>query len=204
MSEYDDGDGKTFIQNIINTAVPSERHTAPFTVYTDIDGGERHMTLVPDVLSFDGAASITITYPNGESEVKEMIFNSKNYTSSFSITDSGKYVVTLTYTNGDKEHSEIRYISIPYSAEYDRFTTFTISDLHKIVRTKGNVHKDADFKLENDEGDIATYTLYFTAPLMILAVCLFVLDIMFRKLRWKDIKNLFGEKDKVLKGGTSK
>ena len=204
VSEYNEGDGKTFIQNVINTAIPSERHTVPFTVYTDVDGGERHLTLVPDVLTFDGAASITITYPNGNTEVKEMLFNSKNYTSSFSITDSGKYVVTLTYIAGGKEYSEVRYISIPYSAEYDRFTTFTISDLHKIVRTKGNVYKNADFKLENNEGDVATYTLYFTAPLMILAVCLFVLDIMFRKLRWKDIQNLFGEKDKVLKGGNGK
>ena len=204
VSEYTADDGATFFANVIKTAVPEERHTAPFTVYTEVDGGERHVTLVPDVLTFDGAATITVTYPDGKSEVKEMIFNSKNYTASFNVSGSGRYVVTLTYTNGGKEHSEVRYISIPYSAEYDRFTTFTISDLHKIVRSKGVVHTDADFKLENNEDDIATYTLYLTAPLMIIAVCLFVLDIAFRKIRWKDIKNLFGEKDKAYKGGKDK
>ena len=204
MSEYASGDGLTFTKNIIKTAVPSERHTVPFTVYTDADGGERQITLVPDVLSFDGTASITVVYPNGDTEAREMIFNSKSYSSSFGIRESGKYTVTLTYSIGGREYSEVRYISVPYSAEYDRFTTFTISDLHKIVRNSGTVHTDADFELKNDEGDIATYTFYFTAPLMIIAVCLFILDITFRKLRWKDIKNLFGEKDKVMKGGNGK
>lgn len=204
VSEYASGDGATFISNIIKTAVPSERHTVPFTVYTEADGGERHVTLIPDTLNINGLASVKITYPDGRLETKDMIFNSKNYSFSFGINGSGKYVLELTYSVGGQTHSETRYISVPYSAEYDRFTTFTVSDLHKIVRSKGTVHKDASFKLENKEGDIATYTLYFTAPLMIIAVCLFVLDIMFRKLRWKDIANLFGEKDKTYKGGTEK
>ena len=204
VSEYAKGIGAQFIKNVIDVAVPAVRHTAPFTVLTDTDGGERTVILTPDVLSFDGVASISVTYPNGRTETKDMIFNSKNYSSSFNVTESGKYVIVLTYKDAGVEHKEVRYLTIPYSEEYNRFTTFTVSDLYKIVRSKGTVHQDASFKLENDESDIATYTFYFTSPLMILAVCLFVLDIMFRKLRLKDIQNLFGEKNKAKTGGNGK
>lgn len=202
VSEYTAGEGARLFSNIINTLLPSERHTAPFRVFTDTDGGEKVITLIPDVLSFDGEATISVTYPNGKTEINSMTFNSKSYSASFGAFDSGKYEVKLTYKSGKGEYTEVFYLNVPYSPEYDSFTTFTVSDLYKMVRSRGEVHTNADFSLENREEDIATYTMYFTAPLMILAVLLFVLDVAFRKLRLKDITNLFGEK--VKRGGKEK
>ena len=47
--------------------------------------------------------------------------------------------------------------------------------------------------IENDEDEVESYTFYYTAYLMIAAVVLYVLDIIIRKLKWSDIKSLFGK-----------
>ena len=54
--------------------------------------------------------------------------------------------------------------------------------------------------LENDDKEIATYIIRFIAPLMIVAVVLYVIDIIIRKLKWNDIKSFFGVKQR--KGGS--
>jgi hypothetical protein len=53
--------------------------------------------------------------------------------------------------------------------------------------------------LENNDKQVATYTIRFVAPLMIAAVALYVVDIIIRKLKWTDIKSFFGLK--ASKGG---
>ena len=98
-------------------------------------------------------------------------------------------------------------MSVPYHDEYNSFTVFNVSDLHRFIRTRGSVFLlDEELKLENREEDVATYTYYLTVPLMIAAVALYVVDIIIRKLTWTDIRNLFGlkERKKLGKGGGAK
>lgn len=201
---YTSGSGLIFSKNIFTTNAPEQKRSAPFTTLTEVDGGTRVVTLTPATLNFDGTAAIEVITPDGEIIKELMIFNSQNYTSSFTASKPGKYTVKFTYNYAGTAHTETQYLTVPYEAEYDSFTAFTISDLYKIIRNCGTVNKNADINIENDEDDISTYTLYFAVPFMTLAVILFVIDIMFRKLRWADIRNLFGLKDKRLKGGTGK
>ena len=60
-----------------------------------------------------------------------------------------------------------------------------------MVGGSGQVSEDGNLKIENDEKDVGTYVLKLTVPLMIACVVLFVADIVVRKLKWNDIKNLF-------------
>ncbi len=201
---YTDGSGHTLVKNVMTKNSPEEKRSAPFTTLTDVDGGNRVITLIPATLNFDGKASIEVIAPNGDVTKELMIFNSKNYTAGFTASEPGKYTIKLTYTYAGNSYTETQYLTIPYEAEYNSFTVFTISDMHKIIRNCGTVNTDANINLENNEDDVATYTLYFAVPFMVIAVILFVLDIMFRKLKWADIRNLFGLKDNKVKGGTNK
>lgn len=196
--------GTQLLQNVFTTNSPTQRRSAPFTTLIDVDGGNRIITLIPSTLNFDGTAEAVIVAPDGNVTQTQMIFNSKNYTAGFNASLPGKYTIKLTYTYDGTAHSDIQYLTVPYEAEYNSFTAFTISDMHKIIRNCGTVNTDANINLENNEDDVATYTLYFAVPFMTAAVILFVLDIMFRKLRWADIRNLFGLKDNKAKGGANR
>ena len=70
------------------------------------------------------------------------------------------------------------------------------------MRGAGQISTDGVLNLENDKGDVSTYELNFRAPLLILAVVLFVIDVFVRKFRWKDITGFFRKKQ--LKGVKTK
>ncbi len=53
----------------------------------------------------------------------------------------------------------------------------------------------------NDDRDVATYVYPLVPVLLGVCAALFVADIMVRKLKWADIKNLFVKIDKNNKMG---
>ena len=59
--------------------------------------------------------------------------------------------------------------------------------------------EDGTIDLENNEDEIASYTIGLTAPFLIAAIALFVVDIVVRKLKWEDIKGLFTSQEKGAK-----
>ncbi len=65
--------------------------------------------------------------------------------------------------------------------------------LYKIVGGSGVVSETGEITLENDEKEVGTYTFDLTVPLLTASVLLLVADIVVRKLKWNDIKSLFGK-----------
>lgn len=55
------------------------------------------------------------------------------------------------------------------------------------------VSETGEIALENDEKEVGTYTFDLTVPLLTASVLLLVADIVVRKLKWNDIKSLFGK-----------
>ena len=88
------------------------------------------------------------------------------------------------------------YFNLSYEAEYDSFTPSDITNLKDAVRNRGTVHTDANFELENDNAEVATYEANYTVPLLIAAVALYVIDIVVRKMKLEDFKMLFKRKNK--------
>ena len=78
-----------------------------------------------------------------------------------------------------------------YSPEYDAFLTFDAAELHNAVRNRGTLSEGSVPTLENDPDRLDTYSIYFTVPLLIAAVVLYVVDIMVRKITKHDLKSLF-------------
>ena len=85
---------------------------------------------------------------------------------------------------------------LPYSDEYDAFAAYDIVKIYDFMRGVGNISRDGNISLENNKNEVETYELSFRIPLLIIAVSLFVVDVIVRKFRWKDIQGLFAKKKK--------
>ena len=117
---------------------------------------------------------------------------------SFETPEIGKYDIKVTYSYGEDEgavsYPSSTFFNLSYSPEYDSFQIFDTSALHEAIRQRGVVSENGDIKLENDENMIDTYVVDFTMPFLIAAVALYVIDVIIRKLKWSDIRNLFKKK----------
>ena len=80
---------------------------------------------------------------------------------------------------------------MPYNAEYNAFAAYDIVNVYDFMSGVGQVSTDGRLNLENDKSAVDTYELSFSLPLLILAVVLFVADVIIRKFKWKDILGLF-------------
>ena len=144
-----------------------------------------------------------ITYPNGNVIEKELVFDSQNYVTQIDTEEVGEYLIELSYSLGLLEYSASYSFSISYLPEYNSFTVYNASNLYYMVSSNGQISEDGNLKLENNNSIVQKYIFDFTAPFMIAAISLYILDIMIRKLRLQDIKSLFKffKKNEFLKYG---
>ncbi len=200
---WQEGAGDVFMHNIVKTNVPESKIDYPFRLEVKEDGDLCTVTLTPETLNFDATASLTVTLPDGTVITDTLLFNSESYYYEFEIGAPGKYAVAVTYAYLTREYSATYYFDIPYVPEYDSFTVFSVSDVHKLMRNRGGVFEDGKVTLENREEDVATYTVYISTPIMAAAIALFVISVIIRKLRWADILSLLGIRDRK-KGAAKK
>ena len=187
-------DSNAFMKNVVETNVPSQRISTPFTLNVTYDGTYSDVEMIPAVLNPYAKTYVTLTRPDGTEITEELVFDSERYAYAFKTPELGKYEVSIVYTYGQKRFESNACFNISYSPEYDSFTIFDASSLHESIRHRGTVSEETVPTLENDEREVATYTVSFAIPLLIAAVVLFVIDIFVRKIKWKDIKSLFGNK----------
>ena len=65
------------------------------------------------------------------------------------------------------------------------------ASLNAALRDRGVVYEDDSLVIQHNKDEISTYTMDFTVPLLVVAVVLYVVDIVIRKLKWADIVSLF-------------
>ncbi len=201
VSEWQDNSGEQFLHNMVDANIPTEHVDYPYTFNVDFDGTDSTIELIPATLNSDAVNAtvyVTVTMPSGQCIQEQLRFDSTRYFYSFETPETGSYAVQVTYvlnsgTEEERLFTSDAYFNLSYSPEYDSFTVFDASNLHTALRGRGIVSEDGDLTIENDEKEIATYTISFTVPFMILAVVLYVIDVMIRKLKWSDIKSLFGK-----------
>lgn len=172
-------------------------------------------------VSGTSSALINIKTPSGEELTDKFIFDSSIFYYEFITPEIGSYEVSVSYKYGIYDYSEEGgYVSpdasfiISYEPEYNSFTVFEASALYKMLNGNGTVieqNSERQLTLEsftpsndgltiekgklaikNDDSQIATYIVSLTVPFLIIAVVLFIVDIVIRKLKWKDIVSLFG------------
>lgn len=188
---WSEGDGYTFLKNILTTNVPEEKINYPFTFSLEYDGQSSTVEIIPVSINPAATVSVEITMPDGETQTKELIFDSEKYFHSFDTPTLGKHKVKVVYTVDGTAYEAHKFINLSYSPEYDSFTSFDISSLYEAIRNRGSVNEDGNIVLENDQREVSTYTVDLTIPFLAAAIVLYIVDIIIRKLKWEDIKSLF-------------
>ena len=139
---------------------------------------------------------------DGKTETVEFKSNTAGFYADVNVSELGKYSVKVDYyCNGSEApYTENVVVNVDYKSEYDAFANYDASDLYKMVG-EGQVSENGKLVLVNDDRDVATYVYSLVPVLLGVCAALFVADIMVRKLKWADIKNLFVKIDKNNKMG---
>lgn len=195
LTAWQNGADEAFFKNVFEENMPAVKNDCPYQTEAQNFGNFTKISVTPASYRKDAVAELRITLPNGESVQERLNFNTEllKYEFEFSTSQEGKYAVEIVYTYaGDTFVSDASFYN-SYSSEYDAFTLYTPTELHKMVGGKGTVANDLGemLHLENDPSEVGMYLYDLTPVLMIICVLLFVADIVVRKLKWNDIKSLF-------------
>ena len=168
----------------------------PFSLNVNFDGNSSLVEVIPSTIDAFAKLEMEIIKPNGESEKQTLFFDRTRYYYEFDTPDIGKYSVKILYSYG-KEHYDITTnFYIARSPEYDSFVVFSASNLTSVIRDRGVVYEDDSLVVTNNMDEVSTYQVDFTIALLAIAVSLYVLDIIIRKLTWADIRSLFKRRAK--------
>ena len=182
--------------NILVTNTPKEHINYPFNINIEHYGESAGVEIIPSSVNPKAKASIKITSPDGSVTERDMTFLLNRYTAEFDTPVVGRYDIEITYTYGNHSFTSYSYFTASYSREYDSFAAYDIVNLYSFMRGVGEIYRDGNVNLENNKTEIDTYELSFRAPLFILATVLFIVDVIIRKFKWKDIKGLFSKTKK--------
>ena len=180
-----------FFTNMLFTNVPQEKSVVPFTVKTEENGGYVNIEIVPATVRIDAETIVRVTMPDGQVIENNLAFASTGYFYTFAMPQRGKYEIAIEYRYGQYDYTAQRSAHSSFTAEYDSFTVYDAGVLNRMVGANGAVSLDGKLSLTNDEGEVGTYTVSLTVPLLAAAVALFAVDIIVRKLKWEDIVSLF-------------
>ncbi len=183
---------RQFFENVLETNTPAERIDAPFVSTVSRQSGGASLEIRPAQIKTGAEVSVTLRSPDGETTtVNNVVFDSSVYTCSFAMPSVGEYIAEITYSYKGESYTQAKPIHVFYLSEYDSFTTYDASPLYKMLGSKGTVSEDGQLNIENDENEVGIQIIELALPLMIVAVVLFMVDVLVRKLKWADIKGLF-------------
>lgn len=182
---------KTFFANIRGSMLPDERIESPFILEVEAVGNIAQVSVTTDSFHKDAKLTMTLTAPDGTVTTQVMSFDSQKYVCSFDAREEGRYSLHLVCDYGLSHYEEDRGFAISYYPEYDSFAPCQVASLYRAVNQKGEVSLDGKLKMDNSDAATRTYTFDFRIPLMTACVVLFVLSIIIRLIRWKDIRSLF-------------
>ena len=187
------GDGMTFYGNIAAATLPDERVVTPFIASVESDGGTATIyvsasSTLKDTTDF----SAVITDPEGNVYMRNLSYSSSVYASNFQVDHPGIYKIHLEYRSGDISYVTDTEFSVPYYAEYDAFATFSKAYMYRLLTDYGEILElDEISALENSHSAYTTFIYDFTMLLMIICAVLFVMEIIIRQLKWKDVTSFF-------------
>ena len=194
---------QAFLDKVLYVNIPSEKNDYPYTFGVVRDGSATQVLLTPhkETLHFDATATVKVILPDGEVISENLTFDKNLYYYNFRSSDTGRYQVEVVYSYLGFDYKAVSVFNVSYANEYDEFATFEASPLFRAINGRGQVVVEGELRLENEEHEMGTYTNDFTIPLLIIAVVLFVVDIVVRKLKWEDIVSFFGGFKKTQQGG---
>ena len=188
---------------MLDSNTPKERHALPFSVGDiELTDKEAYIEITPSIPNPDAKATLKIKFPpnaQGKSGTitRELTFDSKKYGYTLELTGTGLYTVEVIYQYDDKEYVAVESFDVPYMAEYNAFAPCDKAVVYKFMRGEGGIYEGEIPNLEYADNEISTYQENYKIPLLIAAACVFVADILVRKLTFgkrKTAKKRKGEK----------
>ncbi len=184
----------TFLSNTAKENIPEEKNSTPYFISTSYDGVYSNIEITPAKLNPYAQMNVTVTYPDGETVTEKLAFDSSRYYYRFPTSELGKYGISVEYITAGGTYTAESVFHISYSPEYDAFAGFDPSPLHAAIRHRGTVSEGEIPALRSDKDKISSYRYSLAPVLMAIAVALFVIDIIVRKIKIADIKGLFKKK----------
>lgn len=199
LSHWGSGsNGEKFLQNLSIANLPSEREDVPLIINIDQRGETSYLSVNTPSLNPNAKLELTITYPDGSVLKRELVYTTEDYQTNFEANLVGNFKLNISYNLNNVSYTKEYNYDISYSEEYNSFTYYEISNLNHMVNNGNPVYEDADsVDLSIDETKSTTFTYDFTVLFMTIAICLFVIDIFIRKVKWADIKQLFSRHEKA-------
>lgn len=184
--------GEKILYNLAMSNLPTQRVEAPLIIDISLDGINSYVSINPPTLNPNASLSLSITYPNGKTVEKEMVYTTTNYEISFESQMTGKYYIKINYELNNINYAIDYYYNVSYAEEYNSFNYYEIYNLNHMVNTGNPVYEDAsNIDLSVDETRSTTYSFDFTILFMTIAISLFIVDIFIRKVKWADIRQIF-------------
>ncbi|MCH5157168.1 MAG: VWA domain-containing protein [Clostridiales bacterium] len=192
--QYWDGNGTSdvFFANVLDTNVPSERHSSPYTVDVIQEGKFTTVTLTPKTVHFNATATIEIVSPDGNAVRQDMEFAASYYFYQFESAELGRYELNVVYYYNNVEYADTAVSYVNFAPEYDEFTVYDSSSLHKAIDGRGTVVSGESLTLSNNDDEVGRYTFNLTIPLLIACIAIYLVDIIVRKLKWNDVVSFLG------------
>ena len=162
---------------------PKEIIDRPYTVNVERDDYSALITLTPSSPNPDAVATLRITYPEGRSVSRTMVFDSSKYTFTIPTESAGAYRLSFTYTYGERIYTSEELFDISYTPEYNAFAPKDKFLVYEFMRGWGETLDGSIPSLELKENEITTYKVSYRTPIIIVAIALFLIDIAVRTVR---------------------
>lgn len=192
--------GAAFLGNLSQAMLPDSHVDSPFILEVEGAGSSAAVYVtasatLPDSDDF----TVIVTDPDGLVTTKSLALQSGRYYSAFTADAPGTYSVRIEYKHGDLSYGAISEFCVPYYAEYDSFTSYNRAYLYRLLTENGRILELDDIDvIENADSVYTIYVYKFTVLLLVLCAVLFVIDIIIRQLKWKDVtsflRGIFGRR----------
>ncbi|MBO4982698.1 MAG: VWA domain-containing protein [Clostridia bacterium] len=186
----DDNNATEVYQRILITNTPKERIDYPFMIDVIHSASGSVLEIIPAENNPDVIVSVTLVSPNGDETKNTLYYVAGSYKMSFDSSFIGKYKLKVVYEYGEESFEANTSFDVAYEPEYNSFEIFDASLLYNAI-VDGTVSENGELKIENDENEVDTYVYYYTIYLMALAIVLYVIDVIIRKIKLNDIKSFF-------------
>lgn len=166
-----------FWGQVVNWSLPTE-DSAKFDLIVSSTNGSGNVVLDAQQSS-PSTFVVQVAGPNGSSQsVKMEQESSTRYTGNFQMTDSGSYIVTAIHNDDQSRQTET--ISLSYPAEY---TDFDVNQalLMQLAEDTGGIYEPTATQIAAPAGDAIEQRVSLSSMLLIIAVGLFVLEMILRR-----------------------
>lgn len=178
----------SLLGSLIVPAMPENHNESALTLTAEPGGNSIRLTVQTPTKD---DAELTVT--SGDVTNRFICVSPRTYRASIPTDSLGAYPVTINqYDKNDQIVDTLTTtLSVPVKAEYDTYGDNGQSLMKSICLHGDGILAAAPEELANVSAEAISAVSDFRIPFGILFVILMLADIIIRKLRWKDIKNIW-------------